>query len=394
MPLRLRVTPRTDQKADEGEVAAAERIVEFEDSVDEVRIGRRADAELSLPFKALSSLHARLLRKRTSTGERGNAWLIEDLESKNGTYVGKNRLKPGEQRLMFAGDRIDLGPVKVVFDGHTQPTPGAEGTGTIARRLVNDLLLASPGSGAPTLSVIAGAKDVQTLKLLDRDRPYFIGRAQECDLAFPYDELSRKHASLTRTWNGIVLRDLGSKNGILVNGIAITSQRLCDGDEIEMGPLKLRLMDPEEKYLRSLEDKKEERAPRTDSAPKPQIDWPAALAVSVPPTPAAPPIAGSPGASDASTGARKASRLAPRPAAPGAAAPASVVQAPSIFDEHHPALSARRPPADPQPEVGHEQTEVRRAKKTMYFAAVVLLAILAAVVYLTLGNGSTLGSSL
>src|SRR5262245_47387053 len=102
MPLRLRVTPRTDQKADEVEVATTERIVEFEDNVDEIRIGRRADAELSLPFKALSSLHARLLRKRTSAGERGNAWLIEDLESKNGTYVGKNRLKPGEQRLMFA----------------------------------------------------------------------------------------------------------------------------------------------------------------------------------------------------------------------------------------------------------------------------------------------------
>jgi pSer/pThr/pTyr-binding forkhead associated (FHA) protein len=393
MPLRLRVTPRTDQKADqkadEGEVATTERIVEFEDNVDEIRIGRRGDAELSLPFKALSSLHARLLRKRTSTGERGNAWLIEDLESKNGTYVGKNKLKPGEQRLMFAGDRIDLGPVKVVFDGHTQPTPGAEGTSTIARRLVNDLLLASPGSGAPTVSVIAGAKDVETLKLLDRERPYFIGRAQECDLSFPFEELSRKHASLTRTWNGIVLRDLGSKNGILVNGVAMTSQRLRDGDEIEMGPLKLRLMDPEEKYLRSLDDQADRDA-RSDEAPKPQIAWPAALAVAVPPTPAATPAA--PGPGETSSSARKASRLAPRPAAPGSAAPASTLEQRSILDEHHPALAAHRPPADPQPDLGHEQTEVRRARKTMYFAIAVLLAILGAVVYLTLGNGSTLGS--
>ena len=217
--------------------------------------------------------------------------MIEDLESKNGTFVGKSRIKPGEHRLLFAGDKVDLGPVKVMFDGHSQATPSAEGTATIARRLVSDLLMASPGASAPTLSVISGAsKEIESLKLLDRDRPYFIGRDPGCDLSFPHEELSRQHASFTRTWNGVVLRDQGSKNGILVNGIVVTVQRLSDGDEIEMGPLKLRLMDPEDKYLRELEGPdRAERAPRGETGPKPVVVMPAALAVSLPPTPTPPP---------------------------------------------------------------------------------------------------------
>ena len=58
------------------------------------------------------------------------------------------------------------------------------------------------------------------------------------------------------------------------------------------------------------------------------------------------------------------------------------------LDEQHPAIAARRPPADVQPQQGDEATEVRRARKTMWFAAALLFAIVAAVVYLTLGAGA------
>jgi pSer/pThr/pTyr-binding forkhead associated (FHA) protein len=391
MPLRLRVIPRAEQKAGDSEPASTERIVEFADDVDEIRIGRRSDVELSLPFKALSGLHARIRRQASGSGERSHTWVIEDLDSKNGTFVGKGRIKPGEHRLLFAGDKVDLGPVKVMFDGHSQATPSAEGTATIARRLVNDLLMASPGASAPTLSVISGAQEIETLKLLDRDRPYFIGRAPDCDLSFPHEELSRQHASFTRTWNGVVLRDQGSKNGIIVNGIVVTVQRLSDGDEIEMGPLKLRLMDPEDKYLRELEGPDRlERAPRGEAGPKPAVVMPAALAVSLPPTPTPSPPPAEPASGAAP---RKLSRLAPRPAAGPPESTGSSSRAPRLeprtaLDEQHPAIAARRPPADAQPQQEYEQTEVRRARKTMWFAAALLFAIVAAVVYLTLGAGS------
>jgi pSer/pThr/pTyr-binding forkhead associated (FHA) protein len=391
VPLRLRVIPRAGQKAGDGQGPTAERVVEFEDHVDTIRIGRRSDLELSLPFKALSGLHARLVHKRAGNAGGGNVWLIEDLDSKNGTFVGKSRLKAGEQRLLFAGDTLDLGQVQLVFDGHSTGTAGAEGTATIARRLVNDLFLASPEVHAPTLTVISGAPNVETLKLVERERPYLIGRGQDCDLRFELDELSRHHASFTRTWNGTIVKDLGSKNGIHVNDVTVTSQRISDGDLIDMGPLKLRLMDPEDKYLRDL-DNNPDRPPPGEARPKPAVVMPAALAVSLPPAPTAmpspvsapPPFdAPPPHVAPRPAAAKKMSRLAPR-AAPATASSSDMR---AMLDEHHPALAARRPPPDPsQVQPGDDQTTVRKAHKTMIFALVVLVALAAIGAYLVLTN--------
>ena len=117
MPLRLRVIPSAGLKPGDRRSPTTERLVEFADDVEEIRIGRRADVELSLPFMALSGLHARLRRKRAGDGGRSDAWMIEDLDSKNGTFVNGIRLHQGEQRLMLAGIEVDLAHVRLFFDG-------------------------------------------------------------------------------------------------------------------------------------------------------------------------------------------------------------------------------------------------------------------------------------
>jgi pSer/pThr/pTyr-binding forkhead associated (FHA) protein len=373
MPLRLRVIPSNGLEAGDRLGPTTERIVEFADDVDEIRIGRRADVDLSLPFAALSGVHARLLRKRTSTGERSTSWFLEDLDSKNGTYVGKNRLRPGEQRLILTGDEVDLAHVRVVFDGHSQSSSGAEGTGTIARRLVSDLFQGSPGANAPTLSVIAGAANVITLKLVDRDRPYFVGRSKECDLCIDMEELSRKHASFMRGWNGVVVRDLESKNGIQINGNRVTVQRLSDGDVVEMGPLEIRLMDPEGRYLRDLEGN-EDRPPAAE---------PRAPAVS--PPAAAPPPAAHRLSFSAPAPAAAPPRLSFSAAVPGGHAPASTAVR-TTLDENHPAISPRRPDAAPAPVPAGEYSKAQRPPIAAFVALAVLAAIAVVVAVLALGG--------
>jgi len=64
------------------------------------------------------------------------------------------------------------------------------------------------------------------------------------------------------------------------------------------------------------------------------------------------------------------------------------------LDEHHPALAARRPRGDDMQAPVDDQIEVRKAHKTMVFAVAVLLAIVAAVVYLVLGSRSDEDSGL
>ena len=394
MPLRLRVIPSAGLAAGDQPGPTTERIVEFDDDVDEIRIGRRTDIELSLPFKALSGLHARLLRKKTATGERGNTWVIEDLDSKNGTFIGKDRVSPGRQRLMLAGDEVDLAHVRLVFDGHAQSTSEAEGTGTIARRLVNDLFHGSPGANAPTLTVISEGASANTIKLTDRDRPYFVGRSSECDLCINLDELSRKHASFTRLWNGVVVRDLDSKNGIKVNGHHAKLQRLSDGDVVEIGPVELRLMDPEERYLRDLDAPPEKQPPA--ASPRPRGMTPAST--SAPPAPArssfvpkspaavAPPHHGPAAASPAAAPRLSFSKPAPAPVKP----PPEVR---ATLDEQHPALATRRPEemfsrASDEDVKLHDEYGFSRPRASMIIALVVLAAI-AVVAFVFLFGGSS-----
>jgi pSer/pThr/pTyr-binding forkhead associated (FHA) protein len=228
------------------------RAVDFPEAVAEIRIGRRQDLELPLPFRTLSGLHARLVR------DRQMRWSIEDLGSRNGTDVDGIPLVPREPRLLTPGARIGLGIVAVVFDGpvHDEPVPLAprpEGTGTIARRLVNDLFAGEPGAGAPTLTVLSGVPPA-TLRLEAFDHPYVLGRVEGAALQLVADEISREHAALTRAWESVSVQDLGSKNGLRVNAARVTTARLSDGDVIEIGPVALRFTDPADRYLRDLEE--------------------------------------------------------------------------------------------------------------------------------------------
>ncbi len=54
-------------------------------------------------------------------------------------------------------------------------------------------------------------------------------------LELPDSRVSGIHARLVRGDTGFVLADAGSTNGTLVNGVAITTHALCDGDTIELG---------------------------------------------------------------------------------------------------------------------------------------------------------------
>lgn len=69
-----------------------------------------------------------------------------------------------------------------------------------------------------------------------------LGRAKDCDVVLPEREISRHHARIERDAAGYVLRDLGSRNGTVVNGESVRGlpYRLRDGDEIELaGALRM-----------------------------------------------------------------------------------------------------------------------------------------------------------
>ncbi len=73
-----------------------------------------------------------------------------------------------------------------------------------------------------------------------------LGRSKECDISLGVAHLSRKHAKLIVTEQGLSVEDLGSSNGTFVNGQKIERAVLRTGDELGFDTLKFRVQGPKE----------------------------------------------------------------------------------------------------------------------------------------------------
>jgi hypothetical protein len=63
-----------------------------------------------------------------------------------------------------------------------------------------------------------------------------IGRGEYCDLVLPLPDISRKHVILAPQPDGsLLVKDLGSTNGTLINGQAVKEGVLRMGDALQLG---------------------------------------------------------------------------------------------------------------------------------------------------------------
>ena len=69
-----------------------------------------------------------------------------------------------------------------------------------------------------------------------------VGRGPGVDLAFDDETLSRQHASIEFADGGLRIRDLGSLNGVSINGGAVKSSELKHGDRFQLGDLAFQLI--------------------------------------------------------------------------------------------------------------------------------------------------------
>jgi HD-GYP domain-containing protein (c-di-GMP phosphodiesterase class II) len=108
---------------------------------DEAVIGRESQDALGsdhfvcIPEHTISRRHARLLR-------RGDTWVIEDLHSRNGTFLRGERLSPGAWRSLHDGDELSLASVPLVF--RSLVVPAAASTPTVITKAVDATRFAQP----------------------------------------------------------------------------------------------------------------------------------------------------------------------------------------------------------------------------------------------------------
>jgi predicted component of type VI protein secretion system len=86
------------------------------------------------------------------------------------------------------------------------------------------------------LVVVRGKPEGKVIPLIGPN--FKIGRGETCHLRPNSEQVSREHAEFTIGDDSVIVRDLGSRNGTLVNGKALTAEyRLKHGDLVQVGPL-------------------------------------------------------------------------------------------------------------------------------------------------------------
>jgi pSer/pThr/pTyr-binding forkhead associated (FHA) protein len=74
------------------------------------------------------------------------------------------------------------------------------------------------------------------------DRPMIVvGRHPNCDTRLNSLRVSRHHCCMTREDDQVVVRDLGSTNGIRINGMRVETGSVKPGDELSIAHIRFRL---------------------------------------------------------------------------------------------------------------------------------------------------------
>lgn len=170
-----------------------------------LNIGRAAENEIWLDFPMISRRHARILQS-------GNQWIIEDLNSANGTAL--NRIENKIKRAMLdPADEIYLGSYKI----------------SAGRILHEKRLVQGEGEGE---------------HIRFQGKRMVLGRDPASGYSLNYPMISWRHAALERAPEGVYVEDLGSRNGTYVNGVRISSRTLVrSGEEIGLGSFRFTLLE-------------------------------------------------------------------------------------------------------------------------------------------------------
>jgi pSer/pThr/pTyr-binding forkhead associated (FHA) protein len=196
---------------------------------DEVTIGRKEGNTIRLTERNISRRHAQLIRI-------GNVYKLRDLDSYNGVLINGQRIE-GEADISI-GDQIQLGDYTIVVEEEAaklpipEPIPTASRRPAVPARLV---MLTQPSPGAEFA--------------LPTDRDARLGRSEEVDCPINHRSVSREHAQIRRDAEGYVIEDLGSANGVTVNGRSVKDKPLRSGDIIELGQVVFRYVGPGEHYF-------------------------------------------------------------------------------------------------------------------------------------------------
>jgi pSer/pThr/pTyr-binding forkhead associated (FHA) protein len=238
-------------------------------------IGREQDCHLRAHSDLVSRHHCGIVVEPDGV-------VVLDLGSRHGTFVDGQRIDG--RCAVSDGSRLRIGPMEfviVVLDeppelkDDTQTGTGSEPASlSIADPDTSDVRLVASSTAQTAATADATIEDRAPAPLVNRNalagshwslRPddvflrvasgrnagleiplrrhrFLIGRAKDCHLSAHSAEVSSRHCEILVQPNGVLVLDLGSRNGTFLDGERITGPRvLHDGARLCVGSLELHL---------------------------------------------------------------------------------------------------------------------------------------------------------
>ena len=210
-----------------------------------VSIGRGDDMDIVIDNVSVSRRQARI--QMYPSGH----WVVEDLNSANGTFVNGQRL--GSPHVLTRGDEISFGKFSLFFDrALREPVqqrtlesradlPRASDTFQMDQKDVERLQQAVAMRRRAHLKwEAAGKQDTFYLERLERSA-VLVGRSALCDLRVPAGP--KHHLLVLRNRTGYEARNLSAWSRMRVNGEVQTQAPLKGGDVVEIRGLRLTFFD-------------------------------------------------------------------------------------------------------------------------------------------------------
>ena len=193
-------------------------------------IGSAQDNNVIVGKPGIAAHHVSL-----AVAERSIVLSVSDAQAR----VHVNARPVREKALLRLGDMVSLDTIQFMLKpdrdesirtkvpaarmaAPTPPPPSAEG----------EELNATRSRLVPPKVVLRGVSGGYFGKIVPVRGRLVIGRGGDCDLVLDEPEMSRRHAVIENSGDGIYLRDLGSANGTFVNGLQVRDAVLHPDDQI------------------------------------------------------------------------------------------------------------------------------------------------------------------
>lgn len=180
-----------------------------------VVLGRSSSCDIQLPYSTVSGMHCEL-------EYHDGFWSVRDLGSRNGLRVDG---VPHQQCRLFPRARLEIAQCRFVIAYQAQQSPAPLACNQQAEPLRHRESSSSYRTTLGELDPCGGGHSIRLTK-----PTLIVGRSRECDIAVCDSTVSSRHCQLEFKNEYWFVTDLGSRNGVRVNGMPCQTRLLMPQD--------------------------------------------------------------------------------------------------------------------------------------------------------------------